>query len=73
MSKTVGKMHSGRADLVDAVKDGLVDPKSLDADLLPEPLRALSPAERESYVDENLAQREKLQAEIAELSKQRDA
>jgi Mg-chelatase subunit ChlD len=73
LSKTGGKVNSGRADLVDAFKDGLVDPKSLDEDALPAPLRALSPAERESFVRGKLEQREKLRARIADVSKQRDA
>ena len=73
LAKTGGKVNSGRADLVDAVKDGLVDAKELDAAELPEPLRRLEPAEREAFVQEKLEQRAKLQAEIAEVSKQRDA
>ena len=47
LSKTGGKVNSGRADLVDAVKDGEVDPRSLEADALPEPLRAMAPEERQ--------------------------
>jgi hypothetical protein len=73
LSKTGGKVNSGRADLVDAVKDGLVDAKTLDADELPEPLRRLAPEERQRFVEEKLAEREKIQARIAEVAKKRDA
>jgi hypothetical protein len=72
LAKTGGKVNSGRADLIDAVKDGL-DAKSLDDDVLPEPLRGLAPEERQRFVDEKLAEREKLQAEIAQVAKKRDA
>lgn len=73
LSKSGGKVNSGRADLVDAVKEGSVDAKSLDPDMLPEPLRKLAPAEREAHVQEKLAEREVLQQRIANVSKQRDA
>jgi hypothetical protein len=73
LSKSGGKVNSGRADLVDAVKEGSVDAKSLDPDLLPEPLRKLAPAQREALVQEKLAEREVLQQRIANVSKQRDA
>ena len=72
-AKTGGKVNSGRADLIDAVKEGAVDPKDLDADALPEPLRNLSPAERESFVQQKLEQRERIQQEIVAVSKKRDA
>jgi Mg-chelatase subunit ChlD len=72
LSKLGGKLNSGRADLVDAVKDKLVDLKSLDEDALPEPMRAMAPAEREAFVQKKLDEREKLQTQIAEVSKERD-
>ena len=74
LAKTGGKLNSGRADLVDAVKDGLVDPKALpDDDQLPEEMRGMNAAERESYLKSRAARREKIRAEIAELSRKRDA
>ncbi|MGH0028349.1 MAG: vWA domain-containing protein [Myxococcota bacterium] len=73
LAKTGGKVNSGRADLVDAVKDGTVDPKTLDADVLPAPLRSLAPAEREAFVAEKAEERAKLQREITRVAKKRDA
>lgn len=73
LAKTGGKVNSGRADLVDAVKDGLADAGALDADALPEPLRELAPEERQAFVEQKLAEREQLQEQIARVAKERDA
>lgn len=73
MAKAGGKVTSGRADLVDAVKDGLVDPKTVDEQALPEPLRRLAPAEREAFVKQQIEARERIQREITRISKERDA
>jgi Mg-chelatase subunit ChlD len=73
LAKAGGRVNSGRADLVDAVTEGSVDPKNLDADVLPEPLRQLSPGEREAFVEEKSEQREQLKRQIAEVSRERDA
>ena len=48
MAKSGGKVNSGRADLVDAVESGSADPRALDSALLPEPMRELSPEQREA-------------------------
>jgi hypothetical protein len=72
LSKLGGKLSAGRADLVDAVKDKLVDLKTLSEDALPEPMRAMAPAEREAYVQKKVDERAAIQAQIAEVSKERD-
>ena len=72
LAKSGGHVNSGRADLVDAVREGSVDAKSLDPDSLPEPLRKLSPAEREAYVEQKLELREALKQRIAAVSSKRD-
>ena len=72
MAKTGGRVNSGRADLVDAVKDGLADAASLDEDALPEEMRPMEPSEREAYVSRKLEARNEIQKQIAEISKKRD-
>jgi hypothetical protein len=72
-AKSGGRVNSGRADLVDAVKEGSVDASSLDPDVLPEPLRELSPEARKDFVHRKLAEREALQRKVVEVSSKRDA
>jgi hypothetical protein len=73
LSKLGGYVASGRADLVDAVKDGIADLASLDDEDLPEPMRTMKPAERERYVQQKLEARAEIQRQIAQLTEQRDA
>jgi Mg-chelatase subunit ChlD len=73
LSKLGGYVTSGRADLVDAVKEGLADLSSVDDEALPEPMRAMSPAEREAYVAQKLEARDEIQHQIDDLTKKRDA
>jgi Mg-chelatase subunit ChlD len=72
MEKMGGRVNSGRADLVDAVKDGLADASSLDEEALPEEMRPMEPGEREAYVARKLEARTVIQRQIAKLSKKRD-
>ena len=73
LSKVGGYVASGRADLVDAVKDGIADLAKLDDEVLPEPMRSMKPAERERYVQRKLETRSEIQRQIAQLTEQRDA
>lgn len=73
LSKLGGYVTSGRADLVDAIEEGFADLSSLDAAELPEPMRAMSPAEREDYVEEKRVARNEIQRQIDELTAERDA
>ena len=63
-------------DLVDAFRQGAVGAHEL-ADLesaeLPEPMQEMTSDERLNYVKEKAAERKKIQREITELSKDRDA
>ena len=72
LAKLGGFANSGRADLVDAVKGGEADLDDLPAEVLPEALQVLKPAEREAYVKDKLEQREAIQRQVAEVSKRRD-
>jgi hypothetical protein len=71
-TKATGLYRNTDWDLVDRLKD---DPKfdvtKLPEAELPEELKKLKPAERVAYVQKKLAEREHLQKEITELSKQR--
>jgi Mg-chelatase subunit ChlD len=74
LSKAGGKLNSGRSDLVDAVKDGLVDLDALPGDeQLPAEMRGMSATEQESYVRQRTRERERIREEIAELGRKRDA
>lgn len=74
LSKAGGKLNSGRSDLVDAVKEGLVDLDALPTDeLLPAEMRGMSDTEQESYVRQRIKDREKIREEIAKLGHKRDA
>ncbi|MCE5276670.1 MAG: vWA domain-containing protein [Planctomycetaceae bacterium] len=59
-------------DLVDAKKDKQVDLAKVSPEDLPENMRKMTPQQREAYVKEQAAAREKLQKEIRELNTKRD-
>jgi Mg-chelatase subunit ChlD len=64
---------SGRADLVDAVKNGDVKLDELDEAELPAPLQSMDAPQREAYVQQVLEKRDAIQERISALVKQRDA
>jgi hypothetical protein len=68
-----GVANSGRKDLVDAAGAGEVDVAALPEAALPATLQALDPAARKQRVEEQAAERKKLQARIASLGAERDA
>jgi Mg-chelatase subunit ChlD len=61
-----------KEDLFAAVEGGLAVQSVPDSELPPE-MRAMAPAERQKFVDDQLAKRSKLKAKILEASKKRDA
>jgi len=63
----------GDKELVDDVASGRVDLSAMEPALLPAPLQALAPEEREAAVEEQAERRKALSAEIRELATQRDA
>jgi hypothetical protein len=74
LAKAGGKLNSGRGDLVDAMKDGLIDLDALpDDELLPEEMRGMSAGEQKAYLQRRSAERQQIREEIAELSRKRDA
>jgi Mg-chelatase subunit ChlD len=72
LAKSGGRANLGRADLVDAVRDGKVDPRKLVADELPEPLRALAPEARAQVVEQKAQERAEIQRRIGAVAKERD-
>jgi len=60
-------------DAVSALESGKMSQDQLKAENLPEELQKLSKAEREKYLEQKLAERRKIQAEIAALQTQRKA
>lgn len=72
-SKASSLYNNANWDLVDAVEDGKVKLDKLEADSLPEEMKAMSGQNRSHYVAEKSKERKKLKQEIAKLSKARDA
>ncbi len=71
LGRAGGAIVSGAKDLVDAVKGGLAL-ESVPVEELPAQMRAMSPPEREAFVETKQGERERLQARIGSLAKQRD-
>ena len=67
------KVITGGGDLVDAVKAGKAKPGEIPAEELPPAMQKMSAAERERYVAERQAEREKLSRELGAIVLQRDA
>jgi hypothetical protein len=72
LAKQGGRALSGRRDLVDAVKEGLVAAEAVDAEALPSEMRAMGGDERRAYVQQKLEEREVIQERITALSRGRD-
>ncbi|HZO09529.1 MAG TPA: VWA domain-containing protein, partial [Myxococcota bacterium] len=72
LGKSSGRVNAGREDLVDAVKEGLVELDAVKKDELPAGLRGLAPAERDAHVKKKMEERAKLQQQVASLSRERD-
>jgi hypothetical protein len=72
LSKANGTYRNATWDLVDAVKEKQVVLKDVKDEDLPEEMKKLDEKGREAYVQEKLAEREKIQAKILELNGERD-
>jgi hypothetical protein len=66
-------LYVNRWDLVDAVYDKSVDLAAAKPEELPEPMRAMTPAERKAHVEAMGAKRAEIQKEINELTAKRQA
>jgi len=66
-------LYSTDWDLLDQLQKGKTTLAELDESELPEPMRQLTPDEREIYVEELTLRREQLGQQIAELSRKRRA
>ena len=62
----------GDKELVEDVASGRVDLSAMEPALLPAPLQAMAPEERQAVVEEQAERRKALSAEIKELATQRD-
>ncbi len=71
-AKTAGEVITGAGDLVADVKAGRQKLGALKDDDLPDALRKMSPAERQSFIDKQEAKRKTLNERMAALVKQRD-
>jgi uncharacterized protein YegL len=72
LKKSGGRLNSGRSDLADAVKQGLVKVGELSGKLLSAEMQAMEPAEREAFVQQKIEEREAIQDRIDALTKDRD-
>jgi len=66
-----GKVVQGGGDLLDGLKEGSVSLDKLDAKALPEEMRELDAPGRKAFLQKKEAERTRIQARIAELSRQR--
>lgn len=71
LTKTSSNYKNSTWDLVDANKKDGVKLESVREEELPEELKKLAPAARQTYIDEKAAERAKLQAEINRLNEDR--
>jgi hypothetical protein len=63
----------GDHELNDAVDKGRVKLDEIKEEELPEPMRKMTPAEREAFVKRNIEERKRIQAEINDLAARRQA
>lgn len=68
-----GRVVTGRGDLIDDLNEGAISLEKLDPGSLPADLRSLSPAQRAAHLQQKKAERDRIQARIAELTRQRQA
>jgi len=67
-----GKMNFlGEGELIDDIASGRTNLSTIDPDQLPEPMKAMVPAEQEALITETAKRRDGLQDEIKELAQQR--
>jgi len=62
----------GKNELVDSISSGAVDLEEIDADQLPEPMQAMSPAAQKSLIEEKAGERQRLEQELKIASKERN-
>jgi len=68
-----GKIYDNSSrDLVDGEEAGEVAVEALDADQLPQEMQKMTGSERKKYVADNAAKRKEIQAQIKQLSKERE-
>jgi len=72
-SESGARNLAGSQELVQDVRDGRVDLKAIAPEGLPEPMRSLTPEQRQDFVEAKAAERAVLQARVQELAKERDA
>lgn len=60
-------------DMVDAQAQGKLDAAAVATEDLPAEMKAMAPAERKAFIGQKQAEREKLQKEVAELERKRQA
>jgi len=73
LKKSGGVLNSGRSDLLDAVKRGLVELDEVPEKQLPAEIQAMEPPERKAFLQQKTEEREAVQRQIDSLTKDRDA
>jgi hypothetical protein len=71
VSKANAFYRNSAWDLVDAVRDGSVDLAEVKKEDLPEPMRAMTLAQRRQYVQQQTAARQRIQQQINQLNDER--
>ena len=72
ITKISGNYSNANWDLIDAVKEGKINPAELDAADLPEEMKSLAPGERKAFIEKMAAKRTSIKDEIKQLNKDRE-
>jgi len=72
-SKSGDANFLGKGELIDDVTSGRVDLSSIDKDMLPAPMKAMSGAQQKAVITETADRRNRLQSEISKLADKRSS
>ncbi len=72
-AKSTRQYSNSRWDLVDAAREKKVDVAKAPAATLPAEMQKMTPTQRKTYVEKKSTERSKLQKQISELARKRDA
>jgi hypothetical protein len=71
-AKSSSAYKNSQWDIVDAVVEESIDIEIIDDEELPEEMKDMTPEERSAYVEQKRVEREKIRAEINDLTQKRD-
>lgn len=72
VTKSGGQYNNSSWDLVDAYRDGAVDLKKLESNLLPEEMKSMNEKEKLNYIKKMQSERKSIQNKIMQLNEERN-